>query len=221
MKDIELSLPRAEYLHFVDKSIQYAFPDGNPYSLAAAFDMAIERTAECFSRVALAGYKKAGTPYLNHLHGDQSATFLYFLANSAFQLNEHALAEKCMLLNKARNGILVMYDTELPKHILLIHTVGTVLGKATYGDYFVATQNVTVGTHNDASPTFGRGVILYPRSLVAGNVRIGDFCRVAAGTSVLDGTHPRNSVIFGAFPDLTVRASKRQRIGDYFVLPPL
>ncbi len=221
MNDIELSLPKAEYLHFIDRSIQYAFPDGKPYRLAGAFDMAIERTAECFSRVALAGYTRDGTPYLNHLHGDQSATFLYFLANSAFQLNERALAEKCMLLNKARNGILIMYDTNLPKYMLLIHTVGTMLGKATYGDYFVATQNVTVGSHNGSSPTFGRGVILYPRSLVAGNVLVGDFCRIAAGATVLDGTHPPDSVISGSFPDLTVRPSNRQSIEDYFVLPPL
>ena len=122
-----------------------------------------------------------------------------------------------MLLNKARNGILIMYDTELPRHFLLIHTVGTMLGKAAYGDYFVATQNVTVGMNKGRAPTFGRGVVLYPNSTVIGNCIIGDFSRIATGSTVLDSSCPAHSVVSGAYPDFRINPSTRETIAEYFV----
>jgi len=153
---------------------------------------------------------------MNHLHGDQSAVFYYYLSNSAFRLGDLALAEKAMLLNKSRNGIVITYDTALPDHMLLIHSVGTVLGKATYGDYFVATQNVTVGTQRGCSPRFGRGVVVYPGSLVVGACNIGEFSSIAAGTIAIDINCPEGAVVTGTYPEVLVKKSKRRAATDYF-----
>jgi serine O-acetyltransferase len=213
---IELSLPTAQFERYVRGAIEAMFPDGSVIDVRAALQDTFLRVAECFSRVALPGYARNGSPYLSHLHGDQSAIFWYVLSNSAFNLGDKKLAEKCMLVNKARNGILIMYDTQLPKHFLLIHTVGTMLGKADYGDYFVATQNVTVGTNKGHAPTFGRGVVLYPNSSVIGDCSIGDFSRVATGSTVIDTSCPARTVISGTFPDLVTKLSARETITEYF-----
>ena len=216
--ELQLSLSKRDFYGYIDDLLKLQFPDGAKHNLADVLDEALKRTAECFSPLRLPGYLKNGKPYLNHLHGDQSAVFYYFLSNSAFHSNDRALAEKAMLLNKARNGIVVTFDTQLPPHFLLVHTVGTMLGKAVYGDYFVATQNVTVGTHKGNAPVFGRGVILYPRSFVAGKCAIGDFSRIATGATVIDVACGDHSVVAGESPQNVVKRSQRETISEYFDL---
>lgn len=217
--DIELSLPREHFAEYTRTVIETHFPDRGSVDLSRVFDDALERLAVCFSNIALGGYSRNGRPYLNHLHGDQTAAFWYILSNCFHARGERALAEKCMLINKARNGILIMYDTALPERFLLIHTVGTMLGKATYGEYLVVTQNVTVGTNRGNSPTFGRGVILYPHCVVLGRSTLGDFARVAAGTMVMDTVCPPRSVISRGTSDITIHPSNRETISEYFTLP--
>ncbi|HEV7180347.1 MAG TPA: hypothetical protein VGN11_10750 [Candidatus Baltobacteraceae bacterium] len=211
-----MSLTESDFRAYLRRLIDGQFPDGGVHDMKAAIDAALVRTERCFSAITLPAYARDGEPYLSHLHGDQFAVFLYYLSNAAYRNGDRMLAEKAMLLNKARNGIVVTYDTELPEHLLLIHTVGTVLGKATYGDFFVATQNVTVGTHRGAAPVFGAGVILYPHAFVAGRCTFGDHTRVAAGAVVLDLQCAPGSVVSGAHPNVSIHSSARHSLGDYF-----
>lgn len=213
----QLTISESAFHRYVAELLTTSFPDGLTHEVSAAVEHALDRTARCFSQVVLGGYRKNGAPFLNHLHADQMAVFLYFASNSAYEmLADVNLAAKFMLLNKARNGIVITYDTKLPECVLLIHTVGTVLGKATYGNRFVATQNVTVGTHRGNAPTFDQDVILYPGTFVAGHTRVGKGSKIAAGAVVLDTDIPPNSIITGSFPNLTLRESKTDSISQYF-----
>lgn len=214
--DIELSLGAEEFIRYYRDILENSFPDRQRHDIPKVARDALHRTAVCFASIILPGYTRNGTPQMSHLHGDQSAIFLYYLSNSAFQIGDRSLAEKCMLLNKARNAIQITYDTALPKHMLLIHTIGTMLGKAAYGDYFVATQNVTVGSHNGHAPTFGQGVVLYPGSFIAGASVLGDYTRVAAGATAIDVVSPSHSVVTGQYPATLVKPLKRLVESDYF-----
>jgi hypothetical protein len=51
---------------------------------------------------------------------------------------------------------------------LLVHPLGTVLGRGNYSDFFVAYQRCGVGSNNEVYPTFGKHVTLRPGSAVLG-----------------------------------------------------
>jgi serine O-acetyltransferase len=204
---------------YVGSLVEREFPDGAVHDVRPLVDRVLERIEYCFANVVLPGYKRGNDVYFNHLHGDQSAVFWYYASNTAYaEFEDETLAAKFMLLNKARNGIVVTYSTKLPDRMLLIHTVGSMLGKATYGDYFVATQNVTVGTQRGKMPHFGEGVILYPGSSVIGDCRIGDGARISIGTVVLDSDVPPNCVAGGSSAKPVIKESGRNGLLDYFAV---
>jgi len=114
------------------------------------------------------------------------------------------------------NGIVCMYDTVLPEHFVFAHTTGTMLGKATYGDYFVALHNVTVGTDHGMQPRFGQGAVLFAGSSVIGDCTIGASVSVAAGALILNTSIPSEHVVAGTSPDLIVKPAKRRVIEEFF-----
>lgn len=149
LKDFEvmlLSATRDQLASLLTLQITSRWVEPNLRDLSDVVEESLQRIEVSIVRIALPGYSRNGQPFFNHLHGDQSAMWYYLVANTAYRRGHLELAEHCFLLNKAFNGIVCMYDTQLPEVFVLIHTVGAVLGKATYGNYFVAYQNVTVGT---------------------------------------------------------------------------
>ena len=211
------TLPPDELTTYLRSQVESAFPDGARLRLGKVVRRALERVEHSFSRIVLRGYSDGGEATFSHLQGDQYAAFLYFAANTAWRdLEDQSLASKLFLLNKALNGIVVMYDTVLPEVFVLMHTVGTVLGKANYGNYFVAAQNVTVGMDRDGVPTFGERVILYGGSVVIGNSTIGDRVTIATNTTVRGENIPSGHIAAGTSPELNVKAATRDVAALYF-----
>ncbi|MGH7662125.1 MAG: serine acetyltransferase [Vulcanimicrobiaceae bacterium] len=193
------------------------FPDGRRLRLGKVVRRALDRVEHSFSQIVLPGYSREGIATFRHLQGDQYAAFLYFASHAAWKEREDPdLASKLFLLNKALSGIVVMYDTVLPDVFVLMHTVGTVLGKASYGNYFVAAQNVTVGMDRGDVPAFGERVVLYGGSVVIGKARIGDRVTVAANTTIRGEDVPAEHVVAGASPELTVKPATRAVAALYF-----
>lgn len=175
---MKLSLPYQEFSRYVQHQAETFYPDKNKLSrkeFKLAFDFALERVEFCFSHIKSELYCQNGEGYLNHLHSDQYAMFLWFLSNSIWHLLKNDVnANKIFCLNKALNGISCNFTTEMPPIFLWLHTVGTVLGKATYSDYFVACQGCTVGAQKGEYPILGKCVGLLPYSAVIGNSRVFD-----------------------------------------------
>ncbi|MBV8600740.1 MAG: serine acetyltransferase [Candidatus Eremiobacteraeota bacterium] len=211
------SLATGDLARYLKAQLESAFPDGRKPGVKAVVGHALERVERSFSKIVLAGYSKEGEATFSHLQGDQYAAFLYFAANTAWREAEDVeLASKLFLLNKALNGIVVMYDTILPEVFVLMHTVGTVLGKANYGNYFVAAQNVTVGMDRDAIPTFDERVVLYGGSTVIGGCRIGNRVTVASNATVRGETIADGSIVAGSSPELVVKPATRDVSALYF-----
>lgn len=83
------------------------------------------------------------------------------------------------------HGVELYYEVELPEIFRLIHPLGTVLGRASYADYLVAYQNVSVGSDVDGGrPTFLGPCVLFPGSKILGNVQVGANVWVTAGTKI-------------------------------------
>jgi serine O-acetyltransferase len=185
--------------------------------LAPVVEPALVRAETSFACSALPGYRTAeGATQFDPAQSDQYAMFVWFCSNEAWRAGDLELAADLFVLNKGLNGIMCMWDTALPAVFLWIHTVGTMLGKADYGERFVAYQNVTVGTDRGARPAFGEGAILFAGAKVVGNARIGARSLVSLNAVVINATVPANSIVAGSSPNLTVKARKRWLYADYF-----
>ncbi|HAK74137.1 MAG TPA: hypothetical protein DCP36_12185 [Sporomusaceae bacterium] len=180
---MHLSLPLEDFKTYVSQQLNNLFPDNlkvDKGCISLAFDLAIQRTEFCFKYVNIKSYSHDNKTYLNHLHSDQYAVFLWFLSNTVWEkTSDERLASKLFYMNKVLNGLNCMYDTELPRIFLLLHVVGTVLGRAKYSDFFVAAQGCTVGAQNGVYPSIGKAVAMLPHSSIIGECVIGD--RVSVG----------------------------------------
>ena len=145
--------------------------------------------------------------------------FLYLLANTTYRAGgPRSVCEKLFFLNKALYGIDAFYEIELPRIFLFCHAGGTVLGRAQYSDYFLAYQNCTVGSARAEEgavrgifPVLGKHVSLYAGASVLGACKIGDNCKISAGSVVINkrlkphtmyrGTPQSHEMVPFPFPD--------------------
>lgn len=162
----------------------------------------ISRVERCFQNIRRKYYFDGQNTLFNHLHGDHYAIYLYYLSNSVYRSGrDEGLAQQIFLLNKMLHGADIFYATNLPEVFLLIHPVGTVLGNATYGNYFVAYQNCGIGSLEDGSyPVFEGENVLFARSAVLGNSHIGRNVVIGANAFILNSDVPDDCTIVGAYP---------------------
>jgi serine O-acetyltransferase len=198
---VKASLPPGALAQLAAAQCNNLFPDGNDVSadaLMPAVEAALPRLEHCFSHVENKYFFDGHSAVFNHLHGDQYAMWLYFLANSLYRGGGDAgVCSKLFLLNKSLFACDIFYEVTLPDIFLLVHPLGTVLGRGTYSDYFVAYQRCGVGSNHDIYPTFGKYVTLRPGSAVLGDSTIGDNCQIAAEALVLDRDLPDNTLYIG------------------------
>jgi serine O-acetyltransferase len=88
-----------------------------------------------------------------------------------------------------------MYDAMLPDIFLLLHVVGTVLGKATYANYLVVRQNCTIGALGYEYPVLGEKLILSAGASIIGGCRIGTNVMLGPGCTVMKEDIPDNSLV--------------------------
>jgi serine O-acetyltransferase len=192
------------------------FPDGEPLVLREIMRAALERARFCFAHIRHPSFGADGRVIFDHLHGDQYTMFLYYASHTAYVAGDLTLAKKLFLLNKALNGFFCMYDTELPPVMFLNHALGTVIGRGTYGNFLLVTQNVTFGKERDAAPVIGEGVIVYGGALIAGATTVGDRTVIAANAELRNADVPAECVVAGSSPSLIVRPRKRHLTEEFF-----
>jgi serine O-acetyltransferase len=217
---VRLSLPRTDLALYVRKQFEALFPDGTDLGdLQKLVDLALGRVEHCFARVRLKGFFANGEAQFSHWHSDQYAIFLYYLANSAFRERPgHPVADKAYALNKALHALDAYYEVGLPDVFAVQHPVGTVLGRATYSDYFICYHNCTVGANlDDDYPAFGRGVVMYGGSRVIGKTALGDNTLVSTGAIVIDGgVIEPDSVLHGIYPNVRRSPTGRNVLREIF-----
>ncbi|WP_291571681.1 transferase [Clostridium sp. UBA4548] len=195
-----LSLEIDELINYVNRQMYNLFPDGNSGSILEykkEFSTTIERLENCFKNIKNSNYCKDTVSYFNHLHSDQYTMFLWFLSNTIWKSKgDLNVCNKLFYMNKSLNGFSCMYDTELPEIFLLLHTVGTVLGKGKYSNYFIATQGCTVGAHKGIYPKIGHNVSLLPNSSIVGDCSIGKNVSIGINATVYNTNIEDNTVVF-------------------------
>lgn len=139
---------------------------------------------------------------LSPLHSCQYAIFLYFVSRAVARASAKDMVYNLL---KIVSGADIYHAVELPETFFFDHPVGTVLGRAAYGNHFMFAQGVTVGNNKGRYPTFGDGVCLMSGAKVLGACHVGDNVVIAANAYVKDRDIPSGSRVFGQGPDLVVK----------------
>jgi serine O-acetyltransferase len=208
------SFTKIEYANYVDTQLNHFYPDGhnNKIDLSKNIDEALDRTAFSIKHINLKGYTD-----FNILHSDLYAQFIYFLSNTVWNKSQNEnLSTKLFYLNKTLHGLNCTYDTLLPDIFILIHAIGTVLGKAKYSNYFVACQNVTVGSDKGYSPIMSEGVYMGPGSSLIGNSIVGKYAHFAINAVLMDQEVKGESVLVGSSPNILEKKLRRNLITELY-----
>lgn len=219
---MKLSMNRTMFIKYVSFQLNNIFPDDRKIStddLLRSFDVAIDRLDFCFKKASYCHYFDGKETFLNHLHADQYLMFIWFLSNEVYsQSCNKYLANKLYYLNKVLHGFDCSYSTQLPNVFLIFHGVGTVLGKASYSDYFVALQGCTVGSQKGLYPSFEAGVALAAGASVIGNCKIGKHSSISANSHVFNTDIPPGSVAYYDYKssEFVIRSSTNSYAQDFF-----
>lgn len=147
--------------------------------------------------------------YFNPFHSCQYTIFLYYYARIiAMQTEGRLLADKLYYLNKMMNGVDLYHQIELPAVWGCEHPMGSIMGRATFGEYFFFYQGCTVGGDHNTYPVIGHHVRLFANSTVLGESHIGNNVWIGAGALVKNTDIPDNSLVFGQSPNLIIKQRK-------------
>jgi len=213
------SLEKKNFINYLLLQKRNFFPDNLEIKkdiIENAFSGAIKRYQFCAAHINNKYFRVDDSVILNHLHADQYCMFLYFLSNEFFINGEIAAAERFYFLNRALNSVDIFYEVELPKVFLLGHPIGTVLGRANYGDFFRVSQGCTVGNNHGIYPVIGKGVAMYANSSIIGNSNIGDYNHISANTTIIDRNTPEDRVIFKELGSIKSKPVKNRASQMYF-----
>jgi len=218
---VNLSIPPSELGEYVAAQLNNFFPDRNRIAatdLADPLDKAVQRAEFCFRHVRSRYFSRDGITFFDHLNSDQYAMFLYLLSNETHLGGNDSIATKLFYLNKALHGLDCFYSVALPPIFLFSHPVGSVLGRADYSDFFMVSQNCTIGDNFDgAYPSIGDSVIMYAGSSILGSCTVGNNCALAANALIFKASIPANSVVTGQHPDNGCRQTDRDLAAMHFV----
>ena len=147
----------------------------------------------------------------NPYHAIQYMIFLYYLSHDIYKnANIGQLCDKIYYLNKIFHSVDLFYAIELPAHFGAEHPLGSVMGRAKYGNGFIFYQGCTVGGTRDKNgnlfyPELGENVRMYSNSSILGNCHIGNNVNIRAGCIVKNQDVPSNITIFGQSPNLIIK----------------
>lgn len=176
--------------------------------LLQVLPIALKKTEHCFGKSKNKYYKNdEGKVFFSIFHSGQYCIFLYYLSHQAFLKKpmERSLADKLYYLNKALNGLDLYYEVSMPEVFHLDHPVGSVMGRASYGENFTFSQMCTVGNNKGIFPVIGKNVVMLSGSKIIGNCEVGDNVVVSANAYIKDVDIPEDSIVFGSSPSLVIK----------------
>lgn len=213
---MELTLPKENILKQLVKQLSNFFEiaEEDICLLQSCMDEVLNMCEYNFEHSDNKYYKsRTGGRFDTH-HSVQYMIFLYYLSNLLYrQGGYNGLCDKVYYLNKIMNGVDLFYAIELPPVFGAEHPLGSVMGRAKYGEGFFFYQGCTVGGTMDNRnieqyPIIGKNVTMYANSSILGNCTVGDNVNIGAGAIVKNQDIPANSIVFGQSPNLIVKQKK-------------
>jgi serine O-acetyltransferase len=209
-KPFSLSIKSGSLAEYTANQITQFFPDEYDdciIHLRTIIDDTLDRIFGCFSRINNKYYTDGTNVLFNHLNSDHYSMFLYLLGNTLYRISQEKedairTADKLFLLNKALHGIDAYYRIKLPEVFVFVHPVGTVLGRARYGNYFMVYQNCTIGAlEGDTYPEFGDYIIMFSGASIIGTSKVGSNIVFGARSFICNVDVPDDCVVTGMYPN--------------------
>jgi serine O-acetyltransferase len=144
------------------------------------------------------------------------AVLLHRVAHRLYRDGWFTFARVVSQFSRTMTGIEIHPGASIGRRFFIDHGMGVVIGETSeIGDDVLIYQGVTLGgTGKDTGkrhPTIGNGVVIGTGAAILGNIRIGDFVKIGAGSVVV---HP--------VPDhSTVVGVPGRVVGDHDDLEPL
>jgi len=202
------SIPESEILSLLKRQLNSLFGLSADEDMLIGVNMGgVKRKLECcFAHNPNKYYHKDGSTYFNPFQSAQYTIFLYMMSRAIFEnTSNRLLADKIYYLNKTLNGCDLFYEVKLPDFFMLDHPVGSVMGRAEYGDGFSFSQCCTVGNNKGIYPKIGKNVKMCAYSSIIGNCNVGDNVIIGANSGIKDCDVPDNTIVFGQYPDNTFK----------------
>lgn len=153
-----------------------------------------------------------GGVIFNPYHTVQYMIFLYYLSRNIYVGTKNiTVCDKVYYLNKILNSVDLFYQVKLPKVFGAEHPIGSVMGRAKYGNNFFFYQGCTVGGTKDKKtnalhyPIIEDNVRMFSNTSILGKSHIGRNVEVGAGCTIKNQDIPSDSVVFGESPNLIIK----------------
>jgi serine O-acetyltransferase len=134
------------------------------------------------------------------LYGSFKAIMSYRMAHALFKRKHYFLARWVSQRAARKTGIEIHPGATIGKNIFIDHGHGVVIGETCQiGDNVTIYQGVTLGgtgkEHGKRHPTIGNNVMISAGAKVLGSFKVGDNCRIGAGSVVLNEVPPNCTVV--------------------------
>ncbi|MDD3014837.1 MAG: hypothetical protein PHC34_14135 [Candidatus Gastranaerophilales bacterium] len=195
---------RDELCRYVSHQFNNIFMHNIPDILPKYIDAAIAKTQEAFKycKNKNFGEEKKFSQY----NSVQYCVFLYWLSRAMRDIDGNGNnAEKAYYLNKVLNSVDIFYEVNMPNIFSAEHPVGSIMGRAVYGDFFFFYQGCTVGGNGSDYPIIGKSVLMYSNSKILGKAKIGNNTIISANTYIINENTPENSIVIGTSPNLIIK----------------
>ena len=151
------------------------------------------------------------------------AIWLHRLANWFWTRNHIFWGRFISTINRFLTGVEIHPGAKIGKRVLIDHGMGVVVGEtAEIGEDVLIYQGVVLGgtslERKKRHPTIGNGVVIGSGAKIIGNIKIGDCCKIGAGSVVLKPAPPGSTVV--GIPGRIVQESRKCAIDlDHGQLP--
>ena len=151
------------------------------------------------------------------------AIWLHRLANWFWRHNHIFWSRFISTINRFLTGVEIHPGAKIGKRVLIDHGMGVVVGEtAEIGEDVLIYQGVVLGgtslERKKRHPTIGNGVVIGSGAKIIGNIKIGDCCKIGAGSVVLKPA-PSGATVVG-IPGRIVQESRKCAIDlDHGQLP--
>ena len=212
--------PKDEIFSILSRQLENQFillKEDIPF-LKVGFDKALNCCERCFSRCRNKYYHSPDGVIFNPFHSGQYTIFLYWLARCLYEEwgeRVRSLCDRIYFLNRALNSVDLYYEVKLPEFFFLEHPLGSVIGRATFGDGFVFRQQCNVGGNHDIYPRLGSNVILFSGVKILGNCSVGNNVLISANTFLIDIDIPDFSMVFGRPRDYVIKKISKSYLSEH------
>lgn len=154
-------------------------------------------------------------------HQDLFANLLLRVSSHLLQASMVSESHSLAKVNKALHGLDFFPASPIPEVLKLVHPLGSVIGRTQLPSLCVVYQGVSIGakipnSESEGYPTFEGPLILFARSAVFGNSRVGPNVVFGADSMIMDQEVPANSIVVGRFPNHRVLPGAEKVFDKFF-----